>query len=129
MAKIKELLVKLKSLQDNEDFRIMGGEKRVQQELKSLLDKEDLRWKQRAKKNRYAHGDRNTKFFYTCATQRRQENFIQKISTGRNQTFFKAEEIKKALCAFFDNLFTSSNPSNHELLDAWIILHPGLPKK
>lgn len=84
MAKIKELSIKLKSLQDKEDLRSMGEEKRVQKELNFLLEKEELQWKQRAKRNWYAHGDRNTKFFHACATQRRKKNFILKISTTPN---------------------------------------------
>lgn len=68
-AAIKSLSVKLKTLQENKDHNVIGEERRLQHELNLLLDNEDLKWKQMAKRNWYVHGDRNTKFFHACASQ------------------------------------------------------------
>lgn len=115
MAAIKELSVKLKSLQYNEHSSIIEEEKRVPLELNSLLDKEELKWKQQAKRNWNVHEERYTKFFHACVAQRRKNNPIRKISIAPYQTLYKAEGIKEAFCAFFDDLFTSSNLSSSDI--------------
>ncbi|XP_041003935.1 uncharacterized protein LOC121249294 [Juglans microcarpa x Juglans regia] len=56
----------LKNLQKEEGSHNIQEIREVQKELDSLLDQEDLKWKQRAKRNWYKHGDRNTKFFHVC---------------------------------------------------------------
>lgn len=59
--------------------------KRLKRELGLLLEKEDLRWKQRAKKHWLKNGDKNTKFFHACANQKRKKNIIKSVldSHGR----------------------------------------------
>jgi hypothetical protein len=44
--------------------------KKVQIELHGLLDKEELWWRQRAKEEWLKYGDRNTKYFHTCANSK-----------------------------------------------------------
>lgn len=43
------------------------------------MDQEDLKWKQRAKKHWYKHGDRNTKYFHAYTNQQQKNNFIKRI--------------------------------------------------
>jgi hypothetical protein len=38
--------------------------KHLQEDIDIILEREDVRWKQRAKQNWYRHGDRNTQFFH-----------------------------------------------------------------
>ena len=42
----------------------------LQKDLKILMEQEDLKWRKRAKINWLKHGDRNSKFFHVCASQR-----------------------------------------------------------
>lgn len=93
----------------------MGEEEEIQKELNLLMEKEDLKLRQMAKRNWYALGDRNIKFFHACATQRRRKNFIRWISSDINQSYINAEEINEAFWGYFNNFFTSSNPSRLDI--------------
>lgn len=53
--------------------------KKLQGEIEFLMEREDLRWKQRSKQNWYQNGDRNTPFFHAWADHRRRINHIQAI--------------------------------------------------
>lgn len=108
---IKEKSDLLKQLQDAESRYNVEDVKKIQRELGVLLQNEDLKWKQRAKRNWYAMGDRNPKFFHACASQRRRKNVIKKVMDEQNQVFNNQEDIEGA----FNNLFTSTRPSPKDI--------------
>jgi hypothetical protein len=54
-------------------------------------------------------GDKNTKFFHACASQRRRKNFIYKIKDGRSRLWERGEEVENAFVEYFSNLYSSSN--------------------
>jgi hypothetical protein len=54
-------------------------------------------------------GDKNTKFFHACASQRRRKNFIYKIKDGRGWLWERGEEVENAFVEYFSNLYSSSN--------------------
>ncbi|XP_042944640.1 uncharacterized protein LOC122278525 [Carya illinoinensis] len=85
--------------------------RRLQKELGLLLGKEDLKWKQRAKRNWYKLGDRNTKFFHECATQRKKKNCISEIQDANGVRVADQKGIEEVFSQYFRNLFNSSNPS------------------
>lgn len=68
----KELEEKIKLLQKmqkgEEDMGAVVEIKRLDGKTTVLLEKEDLKWYQRAKNNWYNLGDKNTKLFHTYAT-------------------------------------------------------------
>ena len=47
--------------ENNDEIKKLNGE------IKVLLEHEDLRWKQWAKQNWYKNGDRNTQYFHAWA--------------------------------------------------------------
>jgi hypothetical protein len=79
-------------------------------ELQSLLEEEDLKWRQRSKQKWLKCGDTNTNFFHSCANQRSSRNLISNIKDGNGQQCVNQQEIETAFISFFTELFTSNTP-------------------
>jgi hypothetical protein len=77
--RIEKLRKKLENI--NRGFpRYNHDEKRnVERELDSLLEQEELYWRQRSRINWLKDGDRNTKFFHRKATWRAKKNNIDRL--------------------------------------------------
>lgn len=60
-------------------------------QLDDLLLKQEIYWAQRSRLPWLKYGDKNTKFFHSKASQRRQRNFIQGI---KNQQGVWVDQIK-----------------------------------
>ncbi|XP_042944707.1 uncharacterized protein LOC122278595 [Carya illinoinensis] len=67
---IQDRTDELRLLQMNESRGNISEIKSLQKELEKLLEQKDMKWRQRAKQNWFQLGDRNTRFFHSCATQR-----------------------------------------------------------
>lgn len=65
------------------------------------MDQEDLKWKQRAKRNWFREGDRNTKFFHACASQKRKKNFSTSITVANDIWHTEEVDIAGAFHNFF----------------------------
>lgn len=63
----------------NQTFPNIVAIKNLEKEIDYWSEQEDMKWRQRVKKEWYKGGDKNTKFFHACATQRRSHNNIQRI--------------------------------------------------
>ena len=76
-------------------------------------------WRQRARLNWFQGGDRNTSFFHAKASLRQRKNLIEGLMDAngvRQEDKCKIEEI---VVEYYNNLFTSSSPSDFsELLQA-----------
>ncbi|XP_041025315.1 uncharacterized protein LOC121265693 [Juglans microcarpa x Juglans regia] len=62
-----------------EDMHKVEELRAAKKELETMLEQEDQKWRQRAKLQWYQKGDKNTKYFHTCATERKRRGFITKI--------------------------------------------------
>lgn len=51
--------------------------KLLENDLEKLSAQEEVHWQQRARVNWLSQGDRNTTFFHSSASSRRQTNFIK----------------------------------------------------
>lgn len=75
------------------------------------LEEEDLKWRQRAKQSWLQKGDRNTKYFHSCASQRKKSNHISSISDENGLLYNSPQGINQIFQNFFTNLFTTFNPT------------------
>ncbi|XP_042969164.1 uncharacterized protein LOC122301866 [Carya illinoinensis] len=67
---LKQKSALLKNLQDGNSGDNSNNIRALQKEVGILMEEEDIKWRQRAKRNLYTQGDRNTHYFHACATQR-----------------------------------------------------------
>uniref|UniRef100_A0A803PJL3 Zinc knuckle CX2CX4HX4C domain-containing protein n=1 Tax=Cannabis sativa TaxID=3483 RepID=A0A803PJL3_CANSA len=89
--------------------------KDLQSRLDALLYKEETYWKQRAKTQWLAQGDKNTKFFHRFASHRKKINKIHQLHLPNGGIVYDEEGIIREIESHFDHLFTSSNPSNEDM--------------
>jgi hypothetical protein len=71
---------------------------------------EDIKWRQRAKRNWYKHGDRNTQYFHAWATQRRRTNFIRSVTDQNGLSWSNPEDLGRAFNQHFQSLFATADP-------------------
>jgi hypothetical protein len=76
---------RIEVIQDSEGLWNIAEIKQLQQEVNLLLEKEDLRWKQREKEDWLKNGDRSTRYYHACANSRRQKNKIWSIRDEAGQ--------------------------------------------
>ena len=74
------------------------------------MEQLDLKWRQRAKETWMLHGDKNSKYFHTCASQRRRKNVISSILDGEGVRHDKPMGIEKAFVEHFNSILTMSSP-------------------
>lgn len=73
--------------------------------LKEQLNQQYLMWKQRAKEQWLADGDRNTSFFHRSTKLRRQKNYISTIKIDRENWIRNREEIAEYFISNFQNVY------------------------
>jgi len=66
-----------------------------------------LKWRQRAKESWLQFGDRNTKYFHACATQRKKRSQILKIKDSAGHWCYHQEDIEKAFVDYYSELFSA----------------------
>lgn len=76
---IKEKYEVLRHMQKVRGSHNIEEIKNMQKEIGIMLDNVDLKWRQRAKTNRYRMGDCKTKFFQACAMWIRKMSRISQI--------------------------------------------------
>jgi hypothetical protein len=97
----------LESLQAGEGQTDLNAERVLKDEINGLLEQQDLKWKQRAKEAWLQKGDRNTKYFHACASQRKHGNTIGGIKDADGRECETQAEIEEAFVSYFRNLFES----------------------
>ncbi|XP_042941294.1 uncharacterized protein LOC122275977 [Carya illinoinensis] len=110
-AAMKQKTERLKFELDNEGPHNIELIKQLQGEMGLLLEQEDLKWRQRAKRIWYQLGDKNTKFFHSCASQRRRKNQIKELLNSQGSRVTKKKEIEEVFYEYFNGIFCSTQPS------------------
>jgi len=106
-AKIMEVSQKLLDVQTTDpDFNSVV-ETTLQSELHSLLEQEEIKWKQRAREDWLKYGDQNTKLFNASANQKSRRKLISKIVDKDSRTCTTQCEIENAFKVYFQDLFSA----------------------
>jgi hypothetical protein len=95
---------RLLELQSEEDTPATVEMQELRQYLNVLLEKEELRWKQRAKEEWLRYGDRNTKYYHACANARRKRNFVEAIKDEDGLLRDKPNAVGEAFVDFFHKI-------------------------
>ena len=115
---IKLLKTKLQMLEAFPENN-MDDIRKVRLTLNSWLDTEEIMWKQRSRNRYLKEGDRNTSFFHTKASNRKQRNWIQGLEDDNGAWQEGLDDIEHVATQYFSSLFTSSRPGEMtELLNA-----------
>jgi hypothetical protein len=64
-------------------------------------------WRQRARIQWLAEGDRNTRFFHQKASRRRSKNAITRLARQDGTVTEDVEELKSMTTTFYQNLYSS----------------------
>ena len=108
----KELKLKQKLLAQFELEALIIGinfwARGLRDEVNDLLDKETTMWFQRSRALWATHGDKNSKYFHSRATQRYKRNKIEGIRNARGPWCLDPKEVAKELLDFYSDLFSST---------------------
>lgn len=75
----------------------------LQQVIKELLTREEILWRQRSKIQWLKEGDKNTRFFHSRASIRRQRNKIDKLRDENGVLVAGEEGISALVASYFTN--------------------------
>ncbi|XP_042948853.1 uncharacterized protein LOC122281421 [Carya illinoinensis] len=109
---LKERTVQLEELYSREGPQDVRRVKLLREEVGRLLEQENLKWKQRAKKDWLLLRDGNTKFFHACATQQRRKNEIKHVCDEDGRERVGHEEVASVFKKYFETVYKSNNPSD-----------------
>lgn len=102
---IKKVEEDLQKVQMEGDPKDSVKEKALKDSLDHLLEIEDLKWRQRARENWLQFGDRNTKYFHACASQRKSRNSIREIKDLEGKKWSSQKGIERAFVGYFHWLY------------------------
>ena len=86
-----------------------GNNHRIRQlkrEIEVLLEREAIMWAQRSRVLWARQGDRNTKYFHSCAARRYRKNMIEGIRDEEDRWRNQPNDISIVLVNYYKNLFT-----------------------
>lgn len=112
MKKVRELKFELEKLQKQPfTAAVKENTRKIKLELEGVLDREEILWKQRAKMQWLAEGDRNTRFFHNKASHRTRVNEISGLFNDAGQWCDAAVSMGNTVTDYFRGIFKSRNPS------------------
>ena len=103
MKQLKELEVQPREDYDSRQINL------IRHELNGLHEKAEVAWRQRSRIAWLTEGDRNTKFFHECASQRKKTNTIRGLIDQQGHWRTEPLEVEQIVVDYFSNLFASSN--------------------
>ncbi|RYR45945.1 hypothetical protein Ahy_A07g031714 [Arachis hypogaea] len=102
-------------------------EKRLSEELNTILDQEELFWMQKFRQLWIVEGDRNTRFYHTKTAIRRCKNKIIKLRNNEGCWCKSQEELQDMAIGFFKKLYKEEVRYNQKLVTS--LTYPTLPEQ
>ncbi|GKV02665.1 hypothetical protein SLEP1_g15064 [Rubroshorea leprosula] len=84
------------------------------QDMEEWLAREEIMWRQQSREIWLQEGDRNTHFFHKRASRRQDRNKVDHLQDETREWKSKPDELQAIATSYFNNLFSSSYPSNTE---------------
>lgn len=110
------LLGNIQKASDQSNFRrLVNLELEVRDELESVLNHEELLWRQKARCDWLQFGDRNTKFFHSRTLQRRKYNRIMALRISNEEWCSDQSILSDKAARFFENLYGEISNSMSDL--------------
>ena len=106
--RIKCCSEKLVRFREKTDDIAVGEFFRVRAELDSLLDQEEVYWKQRTKDFWLKEGDSNTRYFHSHASSKQKHNQIRKLNDADGNEVSDKEGLSNLAKTYFEGLFAAS---------------------
>ncbi|GJX88622.1 ribonuclease H [Tanacetum coccineum] len=98
---------------DNVKKKLDRGEQDIlKEEIKELLTREEVMWKQRSRVQWLREGDKNTRYFHTRATSQNKRNSILRLKDEDGRWVDNEDGVCDLVSAYFSNLFSSSSPQH-----------------
>jgi len=110
LEKLRKLLPKAK-----EEAILRGDNTKVRQlkkEIEEWHDKEATMWVQMSRLLWARQGDKNSKYFHSCATIRYRKNLIEGMRDEEGSWKTNPEDITEILVNYYQSLFTSTGQMN-----------------
>ena len=86
-------------------FGMIKLERKIQKELETTLQREELIWYQRSREDWIASGDRNTKFYHASTLVRRSRNKIESLKNANGEWITALAELENMIQEYYKNLF------------------------
>jgi hypothetical protein len=118
--RIENLRKKLASINmDPNREQVQQNKHDIEKELDSLLEQEEIYWRQRSRISWLREGDRNTKFFHQKATWRAKKNKIERLKKEDGSVTKNKEDMEELTNSFFQNLYKADESTQPAaILDA-----------
>ena len=85
---------------------------KVKDEINALLLQKELFWRQRSRSIWLLAGDKKTKYFHQRTSQRCRKNCISSLLDDQGRRCNTEDDVARVAGNYFKNLFTSTNPTN-----------------
>ncbi|KAL9681296.1 hypothetical protein QQ045_013078 [Rhodiola kirilowii] len=117
--KIKLLKKELEDIRmQDRNQETVEREQHVVEDLDRWLAREETLWMQRSRVLWMDHGDKNTKYFYAKASNRKQKNWFTKLKDSQGIIHEEEEKIMDIITEYFINIFQPSISRDSEAIDA-----------
>lgn len=97
---------------DRPSTYLFGLEKKLSNELQTILKQEELYWWQKSKLAWITQGERNTRFFHITTIMRRRRNSTLRLKNLQGDWVDRSDALGNLVCDFYKNLYVAESNTN-----------------